>query len=179
MSAATVEESFRHLVAAFAAPAPLPAGGAAGITAIAMGLGLGRKVLAISQPEGVAEADAQLRQLLDRLLPAFAADCDAFARLLECLRLARDDPQRQGRVAAAWREATAAPVAVAVLARAGEATLARLGGRVKPSVRADLEAALELVRAGGRIAERNARENAQRLQPAIARELLAGLDSPA
>lgn len=43
-------------------------------------------------------------------------------------------------------------------------------------MRADIEAALELVRAGRRIAENNARENAKNLEPRIARELLAPLD---
>lgn len=172
-----LEATFRQLVAAFAGRQPLPAGGAAGVVSVAMGVGLGLKVIDISQPSGrLQEVRPGLAALLERIVPEFGADCAAFARLLRALRLRRDDARRAPEVGAAWREATAAPVSVAVLARDAESRLTECREHVKPSVRADLDAALDLVRAGRRIAERNAHENAARLDASIANDLLARLD---
>jgi len=171
-----VDAAFRRLVAAFAADRPLPAGGAAAVTSIAMGIGLGLKVLHISAADGTPSVAHDLGDLLEQLLPDFAVDCEAFARLLEALRLPRDDEARPDRVRAAWEDATAAPIAVARLANAAESHLAPLADGVKPSVRADLAAALDLISTGRRIAERNARDNATRLDPARAQALLSRLD---
>lgn len=173
----TVEASFKQLVGAFAARDPLPAGGAAGVTAIAMGVGLGIKVLGISSSDGTSDSLQQrLQELLERLTPEFATDCAAFAGLLDALRLPASDARRGVKVRDAWREATAAPVSVALGARDAESVLMECATHVKSSVRADLEAALELVATGRRIAERNARENSLRLDPDTAKALLAPLN---
>jgi len=172
-----IDAAFRTLVGAIARSEPLPAGGAAGVVAIAMGIGLGLKVVGLSQaskPELIPVGE-ELRTILDRLLPEFAADCDAFAGLLAALRLPREDAAREPSVQAAWRGATALPVAVAMAAGAAQALLLRCAGKVKPSMACDLVAALELVRSGRRIAVNNARENAFRLPEAEARKLLAPL----
>ena len=178
MLESNAEDELRKLVAAFAGPKPLPAGGAAAVTAIAMGVGLGVKVLRLSCP-GLPLHDqttCDLEGLLDRLVPEFTADCRAFSTLLAALRRARNETGREADVAEAWRNATEVPIAVAVMGREAEAFLSRCTSGVKPSIRADLEAALELVRAGRHIAERNARENAQHLGPQLASQLLAPLD---
>jgi formiminotetrahydrofolate cyclodeaminase len=142
-----------------------------------MGVGLGLKVIGISGPDGGADPVRQrLEQLLQRLLPEFTVDCTAFAGLFDALRLPRNEAGREVRFRDAWREATAAPVAVALHARLAESLLTECVAQVKSSVRADLHAALDLVRSGGRIAERNARENAERLDPGTANHLLAALD---
>lgn len=172
----TIDASFQQLVGAFAARDPLPAGGAAAVTAIAIGVGLGLKVLGISQPDGKSDALSQrLEELLERLKPEFRSDCTAFAVLLDALRLPRDDVRRGTKVCDAWREATAAPVSVVLHARAAKTLLTECVAHVKSSVRADLEAALDLVESGRRIADRNARENSSRLDPDTAKELLAQL----
>ncbi len=175
-----VDAAFRRLAAAFAGNQSLPAGGAAAVVSITMGVGLGLKVIDISNAgDHLDQARRQLDDLLQGLLPAFGADCAVFGELLEALRLPRGDAQRGLRVRDAWREATAAPVAVTLLARDAESRLRACREHIKASVRADLDAALDLVRAGQRIAERNARENASRLDAPAARELLARLDGSA
>tara|TARA_R110002096_G_scaffold331130_2_gene525182 strand:- start:305 stop:853 length:549 start_codon:yes stop_codon:yes gene_type:complete len=179
MVAPEVEAAFRTLVDAIAGAEPLPAGGAAGVTAIAMGIGLGAKVVRISAGSAPALAgmEDQLTQVLDRVRPEFTADCDAFLSLMTALQRPRDCSDRGALVTDAWRHATALPIAVASTARDAEALLDACIGHVKTSVAGDLSAALELVRAGRRIAASNARENAQRLPPDEAKRLLATLDN--
>ncbi|MCK5941941.1 MAG: cyclodeaminase/cyclohydrolase family protein [Planctomycetes bacterium] len=171
------ENAFEQLIESFAARTPLPAGGAAGVTAIAMGLGLGLKVLAISCPDGEASTEQlQLRELLDRLKSEFRVDCAAFDRLLATLREPKTEAGHAERVRLAWRAAAAKPVGVAVMAREAVALLSSCRHLAKASVRADLEAARDLARTGAKIAGRNARENATRLDPDVARQVLAPLD---
>lgn len=178
MISADVDAAYRTLVGALAGPDPVPAGGAAAVAAIAMGVGLGMKVihLSCSGPSDLDSTRDGLGEVLARLLPEFSEDCLAFSRLLEALRRPRDDTGRAAEVRTAWREATEVPVSVATIAREAEILLARCVDGVKPSVGGDLEAAFELVRAGRRIAENNARENAQRLEPELARQVLAPLE---
>src|SRR5690606_7660450 len=110
-----IDAAVRTLIGAIARSEPLPAGGAAAVIAIAMGTGLGIKVVGLSQastPE-LQPIAAHLQAMLDRLLPEFTADCDAFAALLTALRLPREDSARDSAVQVAWRNATALPVAVA------------------------------------------------------------------
>ncbi len=173
------EQAFRRLVGAVAGPDALPAGGAAGVTAIAMGVALGAKVIRLSAntASGLQETGARLERALERLMPEFSADCVAFADVLEAFRRPRDDADRKDVIRAAWRAATEAPVTVALVAAEAEALLLRCSGQVNTSVAGDLKAALELVRAGRRIAESNARENARHLEPELARQVLARLDS--
>ena len=162
--------------ASFASRDPLPAGGAAAVLAVTVGVGLALKVITITGGQGaLAQARDELPRLLEQLQPEFAADCAAFAGLMDALRLPPTEPSRAGRVRAGWLAATAAPVSVAVRAYEAEKLIASCRGLVKATVKADLEAAIDLVRTGRAIAERNARENAERLDPSVARELLGQL----
>jgi formiminotetrahydrofolate cyclodeaminase len=175
--AAAAERACRDLVTAVGGPDATPAGGAAGVTAIAMGVALATKVLRFT-PAMPAEMDAvgpRLATLLHELLPEFAVDCGAFTQLLAAFRLPRDNPERAGIVRDAWVAATQAPVRVAVLAHEVDALLQRCVGCVNPNLAGDLAAARELVGAGQRIASANARENAQHLPPAVAAGLLQAL----
>jgi formiminotetrahydrofolate cyclodeaminase len=167
-----MEKVLNHLVAEFGGPDPLPAGGAAGVTAIAMGTALGKKVLRIS---GLLEDEAELTPLLAELVPHFRVDCDTFEGVLRAFQIARDDPERDRAIHSAWLAATEAPIHVAVLAARAIRALDRCKGRVKVSVQGDLESALCLIRAGHTIAENNARENAQRLDAQVAARVLSAL----
>lgn len=170
------EPSLRQLITSFASTDPVPAGGAAAVVASAVGVGLALKVIAISGGEGaLALVRDELRQLLEQLQPEFEVDCASFVGLMDAQRLPRNDPSRAGLVRAGWQAATAAPVTVAVRARRAEMLITSCRGQVKATVGADLEAAIDLVRTGRVIAERNARENAERLEPSVARELLERL----
>jgi len=171
------DRACRDLVAAIVGPDATPAGGAAGVTAIAMGVALATKVLRFTAavPAELAEVGPRLEALLAQLLPEFAIDCRAFMQLLGAFRLPRDDPERAGVVRGAWVAATEAPVRVAALAHEVDGLLARCVGRVNPNLAGDLAAARELVGAGRRIASANARENAQRLPPEMAAGLLRRL----
>lgn len=173
--------AFARLVDAFATREPLPAGGAAGVTSIALGVALGTKVLALTRADDGARCplEQRLREILDRTWGAFRADCEAFECLLAALRRPRADDARGAAVQQAWRRATRVPVSVANLAAEAEALLQECTVRIKQSMAGDVEAALALVRAGRRIAESNAHENSRRLDPNSARELLAELDDRA
>jgi formiminotetrahydrofolate cyclodeaminase len=171
------DRACRSLVAAIGGPDATPAGGAAGIAAIAMGVALGTKVLRLSPalPAELAGVGPRLDALLRQLLPEFPIDCRSFAELLAAFRLPRQDPARAGAVRAAWIAATQAPVRTAVLAHEVEALLRRCVDRVNQNLAGDLTAARELVGAGLRIAIGNARENAGHLPPDVAADLLAAL----
>lgn len=173
-----IDAAHRRLVAAMAGPDALPAGGAAAVATVGMGLALGHKVLRLSSGDdgSFAAPLAALEALRERLMPEFDADCAAFDQLLRALRLPRTDPSRASAVDDGWLLATAAPVRVAHLARSGDELLAQCVGKVRRPLAGDLAAALELVRAGLRIALANARENAEHLEPAERERLLA--DAP-
>lgn len=173
-----VEMCFRSFVGAFTADDPLPAGGSAGVASIAVGVGLARKVLTISRGGGDAGEDvgrlcAALSEVAARLEVEFARDCRAFAAVIEALRMPREHDRRTACVREAWCEAVAAPVAVVELAHRARAVLEQCAVHVKRSMRADLAAALDLVACGQRIAVRNARDNAARLEVSDAERLLA------
>lgn len=168
-----VDEAARRLIAAFVGPDPLPAGGAAGVLAVAMGAALGTKVLRLS---GASDAPARLERLLKRLLPQFRGDCEAFEAVLGAFRFSREDPMRECAVQDAWNRATAASVDLARISRDVEMLLAAHAGRVKRSMVGDIDASLRLVRTGRAIAVSNAKENARHLDPLEARELLERLD---
>jgi len=170
------EDAFRALVQAVDGPAALPAGGAAGVAALAMGVALGCKVIRLSEA-GLDETLVQLEALRDELLPHFAEDCTAFEPVLAAMKRPRDDPGRAAALQDAWGVATDAPVAVAVLAARAQKLLTQCEGRIKSSLTCDLSAAQELVGAGRRIAACNARANAGRLPPAQAKVRLAPLGS--
>ncbi len=172
-----IERALRELVGAFAGPDALPAGGAAGITAIAMGVALGAKVIRLSPdaPDELREVATRLDALRDELVPEFGTDCAAFEALLAALRRPREDGDRGAVIRSAWLAATEAPVRVACLAREADTLLERCRGRTNPNLAGDLAAARELVLAGGRIAAANARENAQHLDAGDAEHLLSRL----
>ncbi|MDF1838309.1 MAG: cyclodeaminase/cyclohydrolase family protein [Planctomycetota bacterium] len=167
-----MESALAQLIAEFGGPTPLPAGGAAGVAAIAMGAALGTKVLRIS---GMPQEGTELSRLLDRLTPQYRTDCDAFESVLLAMKLPREAPGKEVALEDAWLDATRAPVQVAGLAQQIEEVLEGCQGRVKVSVAGDLSSALCLTRAGREIAEGNARENALRLDPEVAREVLSDL----
>jgi formiminotetrahydrofolate cyclodeaminase len=174
-----IEAAFHRLVSAIAGPDALPAGGAAGVAAIALGTALATKVLRLSPtlPSELRDVGPRLELILERVLPEFAADCAAFTGLLAAFRRPREDSARADTVRGAWRAATEAPARVAVLATEVDGLLAQCVGHVNPNLAADLGAARELVGAGRRIAVANARENAAHLEAGTAARLLATLPS--
>jgi len=178
MASDNLEHALNTLIGSLGGTEPVPAGGAAAVVAIAMGVALGVNMCHLSRAAApsLIERQRRLAGVLERMRPEFAADGAAFTELLTAFRMPREDGARAQSIELAWRGATAAPVAVATAAREAELLLEGCIDQVKASMRADIEAALELVRAGRRIAENNARENAQNLESRIARELLAPLD---
>ena len=166
------EDPFAKLIDSFVGPTPLPAGGAGGIVAISMGAALGVKVLRISQQQVLAD---ELAQILEKTKPLFHQDIEVFESLLSAFRTPRRTAGRTEKVQRAWQAATAAPVEVVTQADKIEALLSRCEGVVKQSVKGDLSAAIELTRAGRRIARANALENAANLDPTIAESTLRNL----
>jgi formiminotetrahydrofolate cyclodeaminase len=169
-----VTAALHELVDAFDGPAALPAGGGAGISALAIGTALAGKILRIASrrtPELNASV-GPLAAMLARVRPEFEADCRAFANVLAA---SRDPEARDDRIEDAWRAATEVPVRVARHAVAVAHVLERAADHVAGDLRADLDAALVLVRAGHTIAVRIARENAEHLAPGAADAALADL----
>jgi formiminotetrahydrofolate cyclodeaminase len=142
-----------RLTEALAARDPVPAGGAAAVAALAMGLAVGTKVARISRAPG--RITARLAALRAAGEPLFDADCEAFRAVLAARR-ARAEPAVR---AAAWEAATAVPLSVAALADAAQEALDALEPHCRPALRGDLEAARALVEVGGRISRTNAALN--------------------
>lgn len=144
------------LVDALAAPEPVPAGGAAAVAAVAMGIAVGTKVARISKaPEEIGD---RLAGLAAAVQPTFDADCEAFRAVL----LARRDGAAPDALAQAWQRATEVPLAVARLADLAIEALGELRPHGKPALRGDLDAAVALCRAGAHISRQNAALNEHR-----------------
>lgn len=158
------DRAFQDLIEDMVGPDALPAGGAAGIVAIAMGVALGTKMIRLSGADSdLTAANERLLDILESLKPEFSEDCAAFSQLLSVMKIPKNDPERLTQLRAAWSAAVDAPVRAVEAAREALSLLREFEGRVKPSMASDLLASLDLVRAGLSIAERNARENAHHL----------------
>lgn len=171
-------QAVHRLSASMASAEPVPAGGAAAVTAMAMGIALGIKVIRFStDADGTFAAVAERSdQLLHELLPLFTADCDAYGTVLAAYRLPREPAaERRAAITAAFAAATEVPVQVARIAADAHTVLTPLLGRTNPNLRCDLEAALALIATGGRISIGNARTNAAHLDAAVAARLQAQL----
>lgn len=125
LSELTVRQFVEHL----ATSDPVPGGGSAAALAGAMGAALVRMVVALSvgrpaavaHEEGLAEIGTASTAWQSELLNLVQVDANAYAAVVRARRLPRDSElERQARdvqVAAALREATRAPLAIARIAR--------------------------------------------------------------
>lgn len=153
------ERALALLVDALRTTDPVPAGGAAAVSAIAMGIAVGEKVARISRaPARFAERFAIL---VHEVLPAFEEDCEAFRAVLAARREKAPAPV----LAAAWQRASEVPLGVAARADEARTLLEELRPHTKAALVGDLEAALVLCDAGARISRGNASLNQRPRQP--------------
>ena len=154
--------NLRELLEVFAAPSPVPGGGAAAAMAGATGVSLLLMVARMPRTRtGTAAESAELASVAERLLPLretlttlIDRDATAYASLLEARRLPADDEARallrRDALVAATREATETPLEVlraCTQSLRDAPTVAAHGAR---SAVADMQVAIELLKAAAR-----------------------------
>ena len=104
---------------------PVPAGGSAAAWTCALAAGLAEMAAAYGELDAVG---TEARELRTRALELAERDGEAFAPVLEALRLPRSDPDRSSRLTAALSDAAEPPLQIA-LAAARIAELAAMAAR--------------------------------------------------
>jgi formiminotetrahydrofolate cyclodeaminase len=142
-----VERFLDRLASADAAPA----GGSVAAVAVAMAAGLVAKAarLAHDWPQA-SEVVERAEALRSRLATLTLADADAYAKVLEALRLPGDSPSRAADVAAALSGAADVPLAVAEAASELALLAALVAQEGNDQLRGDAVVAAELAEAGVR-----------------------------
>jgi glutamate formiminotransferase/formiminotetrahydrofolate cyclodeaminase len=112
--------SVRDFLDELSSDAPAPGGGSVSALAASMGAALAAMVAVLSHTKkGFEPKQAELdriavrgQELKDRFLAAVDADTEAFDRLLESFRIAKDDPNRDAAIEAATIGAAEVPLGV-------------------------------------------------------------------
>ena len=112
--------SIRDFIDELSSESPAPGGGSVSALAGAMGAALASMVAVLSHTKKGFESkqsdldriSVRAQQLKDQLLAAVDADTDAFDRLLEVIRLPKDDPNRDLAIAGATVGAAEVPLGV-------------------------------------------------------------------
>jgi glutamate formiminotransferase/formiminotetrahydrofolate cyclodeaminase len=115
-----VSMSVRDFVDELSSDSPAPGGGSVSALAAALGAGLAAMVAVLShtrkgfeaRQEALDRIAVRAQELKDQFLAAVDADTAAFDRLLEAMRLPKDDPNREAAIADATRRATEVPLGV-------------------------------------------------------------------
>lgn len=110
----------RQFVDELSSDSPAPGGGSVAALAASMGAGLAAMVAVLSHTKKGFESKqddldriaTRAQELKDQLLAAVDADTAAFDRLLEAIRLPKDDPHRDAAVSDSAVEATEVPLGV-------------------------------------------------------------------
>jgi formiminotetrahydrofolate cyclodeaminase len=140
-----------NFLASVAERTSAPGGGAGAAVGCALGAALAEMAARFAGVEPAVERAAKLRAESLRLADA---DADAYALVLEALRLPADDPRREPRLRAASSAAAEPPLAIAEAA-AEVAELARtLAREGKPHLRGDALAGADLAGGAARAAAR-------------------------
>jgi formiminotetrahydrofolate cyclodeaminase len=147
----SLEESLEQLFDGIASDEPGPAGGSVAAVAVAMAAGLVAMAARLArewpQASEVVERAETLRSLV---APLAVADAEAYANVLEALRLPRGSAARDTTVAAALSRAADVPLAIAEAA-SEVATLAALVAQAGSAhLRGDAVVAAEIAEAGAR-----------------------------
>jgi formiminotetrahydrofolate cyclodeaminase len=156
------DKPFRELLAAFAAPVPTPAGGAASALASAVGASL--LLMAATLPKSrtgsteerqrLADAAVILTPLHKQLMQGIDDDADAYRRLMSAQRDAKQD---------ALKTAIEAPVQVVRQSAGALAAAPDVAGHCHRAAASDVRVAIELLWAGLVGARSTARANLRRL----------------
>ena len=128
------EQPFASLLDDVAATAPAPGGGSSAAFGLALAAALVEMTAGLTGEAGTASRANAVRA---EALELAERDLSSYARVLEAMRLPRDDPSRAGRLEEALLEASRPPLEIAE----GAAEAAELGAKVartsNPHVRGD------------------------------------------
>jgi methenyltetrahydrofolate cyclohydrolase len=147
----SLEEPVERFLDRIASAEPAPAGGSVAAVAVAMAAGLVAMAARLAHewpkaPEVVERAEA----LRSRMATLALADEDAYAKVIEALRLPTDSPSRDAEVEAALSGAAEVPLAVAEAAAEVAVLAALVAQDGNDRLRGDALVAAELAEAGAR-----------------------------
>jgi formiminotetrahydrofolate cyclodeaminase len=147
----SLEEPLEQLLDRIASDQPGPAGGSVAAIAVAMAAGLVAMVARLARDWPQASEVVERAEALHQLVaPLAVADADAYAKVLEALRLPRASAAREAELAAALSRAADVPLAVAEAA-SEVATLAALAAQAGTApLRGDAVVAAAIAEAGAR-----------------------------
>ncbi len=151
MASFSLQEPVERFLDRLASADSAPAGGSAAAVAVAMGAGLVAKAARLAHEwPPASDVVERAEALRSRLATLALADADAYAKVMEALRLPPDSPSRAEDVAGALSGAADVPLAVAEAAAelALLAALVAQEGNVR--LRGDAVVAAELAEAGAR-----------------------------
>lgn len=138
-----------------AGPAPVPGGGGAAALAVAAAAGLSAMAARLSAGR-LADAGAltiEAERIGATAASLIQADADSYLRVIEALRLPRDDaPARRHQIAAALSAACAVPMQIAELAVPVARAAAQVAAAGNPNLRGDAITGALLAAAGARAA---------------------------
>jgi methenyltetrahydrofolate cyclohydrolase len=147
----SLQEPVERFLDRIASAEPAPAGGSVAAVTVAMAAGLvamaARLAHEWSKADDVVDRAEALRSKLTTLA---LADEDAYARVIEALRLPPDSPSRDAEVAAALSGAADVPLAVAEAAAEVAVLAALVAQEGNNRLRGDALVAAELAEAGAR-----------------------------
>jgi formiminotetrahydrofolate cyclodeaminase len=147
----SLEEPLEHLLDRIASGEPGPAGGSVAAIAVAMAAGLVAMAARLTrewpQASEVVERAETLRSLV---APLAVADAEAYANVLEALRLPRGSAEREETVAAALSRAADVPLAIAEAASEVAALAALVAQAGSAHLRGDAVVAAEIAEAAAR-----------------------------
>jgi formiminotetrahydrofolate cyclodeaminase len=146
------ERPFQELLDSLSAEQPAPGGGAGAAWACAIAAGLVEMAAAFTRHERLAHAGDRARELRAAALEFAENDLDAYAPVLEALRLAGGDKKGDDRLAAALSAAAEPPLAIAEAASEVASLAAVLARTGNPKLRGDAIAGATLAEAACRAA---------------------------
>ncbi len=167
MASSSLQDPVERFLDRIASAEPAPAGGTVAAVAVAMAAGLVAMAarLAHEWPKA-GEVVERAETLRSRLTTLALADEDAYAKVMEALRLPPASPSRDAEVAAALSGAADVPLAIAEAAAEVAVVAALVAQEGNDRLRGDAVVAAELAGAGARGAAQLVAIN------------LAGLDDP-
>ena len=151
MASFSLQEPVERFLDRIASAEPAPAGGSVAALAVAMAAGLVAMAarLAHEWPKADEVVD-RAEALRSRMTTLALADEDAYAKVIEAMRLPPDSPSRDTEVAAALSGAADVPLAVAEAAAEVAVLAALVAQEGNDRLRGDALVAAELAEAGAR-----------------------------
>lgn len=168
--------SLREFLDQLGAPTPTPGGGSVAALVASLSAGLGQMAVqfTVGRPK-FAAVEARVRELGERLRGSdhmlrrlMIEDSAAYVRLLETLRMDKQDSGRAAAVQGAASTAATVPLEIAAVSKRILGDLKALAAVANPNLRSDVEAGLHLASAALAAAAANTRVNLPYMERAAA-----------